>query len=387
MSLVNLNPEMFESMAQAFRNNTLVAMAICDIKTPLVAQQGDTIQFPTLSRGRRQSYVVGTDAEFNSLEAGTDSLVIDQDEVYAFAVDPVQKLQAAADYEAQYAGQAIYELNNSVDQKVLAEGTNGANTVIAGGAMTSSTIYTKVSELKAGLRRKRATTGKMFLVIDPERSALIEQSGYASAGYTTPDSMFKNGFAGLFNGFNVFVSNNLPTSVTLTMDTNPTAGDTFTIDGVTGTWVANGTAAAAGELSIGANVAASKLILVDFLNGAGTPGASTYIEVATADRDTLVNDAVSCAAFSGDDAVITGHNLLGATETFTAATNVFGTETTKMLGGVVGGVALALQMAPKLYSPEDSKRPGVINYMARQLHGETVFENCKNDLGVITCDM
>lgn len=106
---------------------------------------------------------------------------------------------------------------------------------------------------------------------------------------------------------------------TLTMDTQPTAGDTTTI-GIAGdlkvfTWVALGTADADGEIDIGANVAAAKVNFVAAINGTDAQNtASLY---------------VSAAAFAGDDCVLTalvggtvGDNII-TTETFTAGTNVF----------------------------------------------------------------
>lgn len=116
---------------------------------------------------------------------------------------------------------------------------------------------------------------------------------------------------------------------TLTMDTQPTSGDTMTIDTKVYTFVPDGTANADGEVDIGADLAEAKLNVVGAVNGAA-PQAH--------------NDAhttVSAAAFSGNDSVMTAlaggvaGNAIATTETFTAGTNVFDAGT---LGTTTAGV-------------------------------------------------
>jgi hypothetical protein len=124
---------------------------------------------------------------------------------------------------------------------------------------------------------------------------------------------------------------------TLTMDTQPTAGDTMTIGTKVYTFTADGTAAADGEIDVGADLADCKTLVVAAING--TDGINT------------AHTQVTAAAFVGDDMVITAStkgvagDLIATTETFTAGTNVFddvtlGTTT----AGVDGTVGTAGQM-------------------------------------------
>lgn len=102
---------------------------------------------------------------------------------------------------------------------------------------------------------------------------------------------------------------------TLTMDTQPTAGDSMTIGTRTYVFVASGTADEEGEVSVGADLAAAKLAVVAAINGT--------------DSVNTANSLVSAAAFSSDDSVLTAKaggtagNSVVTTETFTAGTNVF----------------------------------------------------------------
>jgi len=108
-------------------------------------------------------------------------------------------------------------------------------------------------------------------------------------------------------------------SGTLTVDTQPTAGDTMWIGDKIYTFVPEGTANAEGEVSIGLDLAAAKLNIVAAING--TDG---YNNPAT---------AVTAAAFAVNACVITAlvggtaANSIPTTETFTAVTNIFAAAT------------------------------------------------------------
>jgi len=103
---------------------------------------------------------------------------------------------------------------------------------------------------------------------------------------------------------------------TLTVDTKPTSGDTMTIGSKTYIFVPVGTANADGEISIGADAADAQSNIVAAINGTD--------EVNAAHPD------VTAGTFASDDCTITAliggtaGNAIATTETFTAATNVFG---------------------------------------------------------------
>lgn len=101
----------------------------------------------------------------------------------------------------------------------------------------------------------------------------------------------------------------------LTMDTQPTAGDTMTIGTTVYTFTADGTADEAGEIDVGADLADAKTLVIAAING--TDGNNT------------AHESVSAGAFATNDLPITAlvkgtaGNAIATTETFTAGTNVF----------------------------------------------------------------
>jgi len=125
---------------------------------------------------------------------------------------------------------------------------------------------------------------------------------------------------------------------TLTMDTQPTAGDTMTVGATTYTFTTDGTADEEGEIDVGADLADAKTLVVAAING--TDGNNT------------ANATVSAAAFSGDDCVLsaktkgTAGDAIVTTETFTAETNVFDATT---LGTTTAGVDSTTAVKGQMY--------------------------------------
>lgn len=125
---------------------------------------------------------------------------------------------------------------------------------------------------------------------------------------------------------------------TLTVDTQVTADNTITVGATTYTFKAGATAVA-GQIGIGADVAACKLAIVAAINGSDGFNGS--------------NASASAAAFVGDDCVLTAKaigtvgNAVVTTSVFTTGTNLFDAVTlgTTTLG-VVGSVSTAGRYSP-----------------------------------------
>lgn len=118
---------------------------------------------------------------------------------------------------------------------------------------------------------------------------------------------------------------------TLTIATQPSVGDTFTIGSTVYTFVAVDDAAVVGDVEIGADVAAAKVNIVAAINGT--------------DSLNVAHTGVSASNFSSAVSTLTAlvagtlANAIGTTETFTAVGNVFGG--VRMASGVDGTVAEA----------------------------------------------
>ena len=120
-------------------------------------------------------------------------------------------------------------------------------------------------------------------------------------------------------------------SVNLTVDTNPTNGDTMTLGAKTYTFETTLTDVD-GNIQIGGSTAATQANIVAAINLTGTPGTD-YAASMT------IHPTVTAAAFAANVAAITAKtggtagNSIVSTETFTAGTNVFSAAT--LTGGTI----------------------------------------------------
>lgn len=373
-NLTNLNAEWWESTIQFFLNNMLVAREICNTKEESLLVSGQTVNFPTVNDLTVGNYAQGTDVNPQALSASNSLLTVNQSKIVSFIVDPVQEKQATSKYVTVMAQQAAFRLANEIDKQVLNDCSTLAATQIVQGAVNPSTLFGVFTTAYAQLFYNNATDRELFVVMDATRLGYLTQT-FINGGFQQADQKLEDGFspyAGRANNFKVYVSNNLPSTVALTLAVNPTAGDFFVLAGATWTFRTNGAAVAAGDISIGGSAAATQAIVVNAINGTGTPGASTYIDQVAAKRTVYSNNNVLASAFATNVSTITAVGPLNQSSTFTSTSNLFGTATTVMIFGSMGAPSLVVQMLPSLYIHPLQYQIG-LNYMTHTLFGHTVF--------------
>lgn len=346
---------------------------------------GKTMNFPYQSSVVIDDYVYSTDGPVETVVQTSDTYSIDQIKVARTNFDPLQNLTGYdINPEDQMSEEMGYQMANTIDQFTIETGLNGAYSTIAGGTLVGSNIWPVLTETNAALSRSRALQGVgRFLIMDPTRISYLAQYD-AATGFNRADSALKNGYVGdTSSGFRVYESLNLPFATTLTLDTQPTAGDTFTLQGKVWTFVALGTATLPGDISLGANLAATQPIVVDAINGTGTPGASTYIDFDKLDRQELEQAQVLAGAFAVNITVINGYGELQADGTFFTVTNTFGTTTGSILAGCKGAIDLTVQSAPRI----DVRYPVAnvsFNLIGTTQYGAGVYRNFARSLAKIT---
>ena len=117
------------------------------------------------------------------------------------------------------------------------------------------------------------------------------------------------------------------TPQTLTIDIQPTIGDSMTIGAKVYTFVTVGTATTAGKVSIGTDLATAKLAIVAAING--TDGVNKPHPIVSASAF-VVNVCTLTALLAG------ASGNIAITETFTAVTNIFSAVT--LTGGIDGTI-------------------------------------------------
>lgn len=214
-------PELWASTIQVNLSKTLVAMDLCNIRSE-VASYGDTIHIPRMTDPSVATYTPGTTLSATAQDWAFDNLVVSTFIHSTTYVDDVHKIQSNVDAAREFANRAAYVLRNRIDQDVLKNitgadgfmpadnadimgGTNGAP-VSAG----SANIINVFAGARKFLRQHNVEeTGDWCAVLTPKMASYIDIKA-TSVGFNVADATIRNGYMGDFEGFQLYVSNNLP---------------------------------------------------------------------------------------------------------------------------------------------------------------------------------
>lgn len=211
-------------MIQVPLYKSLVALVIASTSLEADLKKGDTVHKPHYSTLSAQAYVKGTDVTIADWTTTDETLVVDQFQVVPFYMDDVTQLQSLYAHDSNLVVDAAFRLRDIVDTDILGEYANAGNTVdnatLGGSAgditATTSNIIEIFSRTRQVLREANVEEDQAwFFVVDPKRAELIERT-LASSGFNVADATLRNGYAGDFLGFRVYVSNNLTTETSTT---------------------------------------------------------------------------------------------------------------------------------------------------------------------------
>lgn len=293
---------------------------------------GTTKNLPYINFQKPVSYVKYTSVTSVDAVTGNDQLVINQTPMVPFEIDRIDIDDNYLDVTPELISGAGYMLKSAIDGDVMGQalvannvynsnGLAGAGTAPVALTLTAGTGYiaTVFGKSKARLTAAGVNPQKLCMVVDSDTVDELANLGLEK-GFNIADESFARGFRGMFKGMKVYESNNLTATRSLGIATNPTAGDTVTILGVTFTFVAS-VGTSAGNVLIGANAAASVDNLVAAINGASGAG-TTYIAIA----DPSVLAGVTATDNTTSILLTSKSGRMFADSTLTASADKFGAE-------------------------------------------------------------
>ena len=384
--LTAFSPEYWAPTMQEtfFKENVALALTNAELRAVLV--NGTKVHRPYRSGLKSQTLSKGVEiSTFVDLTATDEYLEVNTAKVVPFIIDGMDEDENLYNTVDLYAKDAQRVLNNQIDQAVLAEYSNAYSFISAqdlGGSGTSAASVSKanVSDIFAiaGRNLDKYNRGQQerYAVVGPR---LRETLRLSLAGKETGfgDKVGENGIIGSRFGFDLYFTNNIPFTATLTSSSIPVAAETVTVDGVVFTWAANGAATAAGEVSIGTNEAEAYANLVLAINGTGTPGASTYCDVSADDREALYNGSLT-ASFNTHTLTISGYGDVVISE---ATTNLAVTTNVQYpLFGVKKSIDFVVRDAPQLVFRDMEKHPTGRRVYAWTNYGKKTFIKEKKSL-------
>jgi hypothetical protein len=161
------------------------------------------------------------------------------------------------------------------------------------------------------------------------------------------DKVTVSGHEGAFMGFNLYISNNLPSSALVTIATQPTDGDTFTINGFVFTFKTI-LGSTAGNILIGGSAAAAVTNLQAALAAPFTTTAN-YVKQTDNAANRLALYGFSASTTTSPYVMMQAGNLIQITAvTFNSSNNSFGTVIQHNIFGMSKSIAMCLQGTPRL---------------------------------------
>ena len=310
-------PELWSRRIQYLTKNALVALKICSFEEQPDLKYGDRIHRPYPNDLVVNDYVKYTDTTAQDLIGTDEYLDIDQSKEISFAIDEVDWIQMKYDLENDYVERAAYRLANDIDGNVLSEVANANVSMDAGDiggtagqaiSLTVSNCLNTIMTAWAKLAANGCEMDKTWALVVPHKWASIIAQTVAQDWFSLADLALKNGYAGNFAGYNVYASNNVPHSRTISFST-VVATDAITIGGVTFTFVSS-LSTTPNTVLKGSDDAAALANLAAAVNGAAGAG-TTYVDISASDRAKLkgkrinLNGTTGVITSAGDVAVST----------------------------------------------------------------------------------
>jgi len=332
--------------ADLFTVNSAVYLANTSLES-LISQNGRKAHKPILSHAPVGTYTPYSDITFARKYAAKGTLEVDTFDYAADEIDVTDKSQSPYDLLQNSLNSIRRGLMNAFEQKFLSEVTNAYHSINGGTAfeLTSDKVLDVFQEAdsKLGSFDVPVETAMRAAVLGPNAVAIMRRVK-AERESSLGDSVLANGVVGPWHGWTVVQNNNLPWSATLTIDTNPTAGDTVTISGVVFTFRAS--PSLPGEVDIGNDAAASRANLKKAVEG-GAGAGTDYIDLTGTQRaimDSFIlrrKRNVHCGSAEG--MLFTGYGDIVVSETFTAATNVWSLQRQSAIFMVRGAIDAVMQ--------------------------------------------
>lgn len=221
MAVTSFIPKLWASRLLAGLEKSHVALAFVNRDYEgEIKKLGDTVHVNSIGAITVRDYTKGTPIQGPEELSTTDqTLVIDQAKYFNFAVDDIDKVQAAGPLMDSAMRKAAYGIADVVDTKIFTEMGTAAGTKITGPSdaaiyVTATTAYDYLVDLATALTKKNAPKVGRKVAISPEfHGLLLKDPRFVSSGNDSAEERLQNGFVGRAAGFDVYESNNLPVGI------------------------------------------------------------------------------------------------------------------------------------------------------------------------------
>lgn len=355
-------------------------------KEPVYQILADTRLEAGLDKGQTVSRSYASDVVVNDMGADgsystqaiidtAETLTINKEKEASIYIKKLDQLQAHLPVKQKYGRKLANAMINQIDADVLLATYQGAGTTMDDGnfagtsgnafTVTASNVATVFTTAMQKLRLKNVVYNNRFqssmdlevpagmpiAIISPEILSYIELF-LGGKDTILGDQTSRNGYSGYFMGFNLFVVNTLPWSGVWAMATQPSDGDTVTVNGVVFTFKTT-IGSTAGNVLIGGSADAARANLTAIINLAGASSDAGVSNVAvTAANQRLLKNMVAVNDNTADTMTLTtsGWGTVVVSDTCTSADAIWTVAKQKLhcIFALSKSVSLVVQKDPSL---------------------------------------
>ena len=368
-------PEYWSARTQRLLKKKLIAREIANMEEQALLRDWDMVHRPYYSDVVVNNYTKGTDVTIQDVTATDEYLLVNTSKEASIYIDEIDVKQNKYDAANKYIDRMTYALKKDIDGAFLKEVLNAEYMIsdgdfggTAGNPITVSVsnafqLFTKTEDKMNA--NDVEDTKAWFYVITPDVKAAIQQTNlvnwFQQADAALRGTLKGMGYLGTWGNFNIFVSNNVAHSNTVTVS-SLAAADTLTINGATITFAA--APAAAWECK------PTAAALIGMINGVMAT-AGDYVEFSASDRAKLIAAGASAAANGSDVDIITNWHVDYAQSGVT-----LGGEIAHCWAGQYGCTDMVIQKDVAIQKNKEPKKTGY-NYIAWTLYGIKTFTEWK----------
>ncbi len=217
-----IQPTLWSEMVQVPLYKRLVALEIANTRFSDVV--ANAINVPRYADLSAQVYTPGTPLSATNQDWAFDTINLSTYKHCTFYVDDARQQTVNLSTAIALAPQAAFQLGNAIDRFALGKITGSAgftNFGVDAAGLNGGTAHREASASSANIINLFANAKKILrtnnveeagdwcAVITPTIASYIDIKT-ASVGFNVADATLRNGYAGDFMGFQVYISNNLP---------------------------------------------------------------------------------------------------------------------------------------------------------------------------------
>jgi hypothetical protein len=207
MAITNFIPAIWSAALLESFFASQVVIPTCNRQYEGDASMGNEVKITGVNTPAIQNYATTHTHTIDQLTDTTQSLLINQEKAVAFAVDDVDRVQAAGSFEPVTAA-AGSALSEDAETYVITQMSTNGTSVSTAAIADAAAAYASVLNMRKALSKAKVPSAGRYLLVNPEFSALLlgSDSKLSSVDSAGSDGELRNGVLGRLLGFTVLES-------------------------------------------------------------------------------------------------------------------------------------------------------------------------------------